>query len=54
MTGAEGTEEQGIAPRAIGHLFRGINDANISGLSVRYEVRLGRVAPKQSAVGVPI
>lgn len=49
VTGGEGVEEQGLAPRAIGHLFRGIRNAETSGQSVRYEVRLGRVEPTTAA-----
>lgn len=38
MTGGEEFEERGLAPRAIGHLFREIRNAETSGASVRYEV----------------
>lgn len=54
VTGGEGEEEQGLAPRAIGHLFRGIQDAETSGLSVRYEVSVGRVKSTTAAVGFSV
>ncbi|CAM9783016.1 unnamed protein product, partial [Hapterophycus canaliculatus] len=39
VTGGEGFEERGLAPRAIGHLFREIRNIEASEISVRYEVR---------------
>ncbi|CAM9701698.1 unnamed protein product [Scytosiphon promiscuus] len=39
VTGGEGFEERGLAPRAIGHLFREIRSAEASETPVRYEVR---------------
>lgn len=38
MTGGESFEERGLAPRAIGQLFRQIRDEEEGGVLVRYEV----------------
>lgn len=38
VTGGESFEERGMAPRAIGLLFREIRNAETAGLPVRYEV----------------
>ncbi|CAM9773989.1 unnamed protein product, partial [Ectocarpus sp. 6 AP-2014] len=39
VTGGESFEDRGLAPRAIGYLFREIRNAETSGLSTRYAVR---------------
>lgn len=39
ITGGDGFGERGLAPRAIGQLFREIRDKEAEGLPVRYEVR---------------
>lgn len=46
VTGGESFEERGIAPRAIGLLFREIRNAEIAGLPVRYEVSRDPNTPK--------
>ncbi|CAM9155279.1 unnamed protein product, partial [Ectocarpus fasciculatus] len=38
-TGGESFEDRGLAPRAIGYLFREIRNAETSGLSTRYAVQ---------------
>lgn len=38
VSGGEGFEERGLAPRAIGQLFREIRNAKATRSSVRYEV----------------
>lgn len=38
VTGGEGFDDRGLAPRAIGHLFREIRNTEASGASVQYEV----------------
>lgn len=46
VTGGDSFEERGIAPRAIGLLFREIRNAETAGLPVRYEVSRDPNAPK--------
>lgn len=55
VTGGEGFEERGLAPRAIGHLFREIRNGETSELSVSYEVgRAGTSRPVHGRRGCGI